>query len=74
MADEGGVSEVVVGGGVYDGGDVVFGGGSGDEREYVLGEGERERRRRKRNVWTEAMEDSRMRAETRVWINGGVRL
>lgn len=74
MAEEGGVSEVVVGSGVDEGGGVVGdGGGGGEERECIVGEGERLGGWRKRGDWAEAVEGSGMRAVTGVWVDcGGV--
>lgn len=67
MAEEGWVSEMVVGGGVDEGGGVVgHGSGGGEERECIFGEGERLGGWRKRGDWTEAMEGSRKRTVTGV--------
>jgi hypothetical protein len=42
LAEEGGISDTEVGGGVDEGGGVVGnGGGGGEERECIFGEGER---------------------------------
>ena len=72
LTEEGGVSDMVVGGGVDEsGGAVGEGGGGGEERECVVGEGERLRRWRERGDWAEAMEGSGMRAVTGVWVDGG---
>jgi len=72
LAEEEGVGEVAAGCGVDDGGFISGGGGGGEEGEGVIGEGERLRRRREGDVWTEAVEDSRRRTETGVWVDGGV--
>lgn len=72
LAEEGGVREVVVGGGIDEGGGVVGdGSGGGEERECIFGEGERLGGWRERGVWAEAVEGSGMRTVTGVWVDGG---
>ena len=70
LAEEEGVGEMAAGGGVDEGGLIC--GGGGEEGKGVIGEGERLRQRREWDVWTEAVEGSRRRTETGVWVNGGV--
>lgn len=72
MAEEGGISEVVVGSGVDEGGSVVGdGSGGGEERECIVGEGERIGGWRERGDWAEAVEGSGKRTVTGVWVDGG---
>lgn len=65
LAEEEGVGEVAVGGGVDEDGGGGDGGG-GEEGEGVVGEGERLGGWRERDVWTEAVEGSGLRGETGV--------
>lgn len=72
LAEEGGVSEMVVSGGIDESGGVVGdSGGGGEERECIVGEGERIGGWRERGYWAEAMEGSGKRTVTGVWVDGG---